>query len=77
LDHELTEIKAVPISTKMVSHLVIIKSQQQERQCIDKVQAEKKQAGRFIIATNELDIEALSSENLLHIYKKEQRRAEF
>lgn len=78
LYHELTEIKTEAILTKDKNgeDYCYYQVRATISQCQDKVESEKKQAGRFIIATNQLDIEALNSERMLEIYKKEQQGIE-
>ena len=44
--------------------------------CADRILPERKQAGRFIVATNVLDKEVLSSEDLLVTYKNGQQSVE-
>jgi len=44
--------------------------------CSEKVEPLKKQAGRFVLATNVLDIEALTSGKMLYTYKNKQQSVE-
>ncbi|MBC6475711.1 MAG: hypothetical protein GDA48_25295 [Hormoscilla sp. GM102CHS1] len=45
-------------------------------ECIEQVQDKKNQAGRFFLATNQLDKLALNPERMLQIYKNEQQEVE-
>lgn len=78
LYHELTDIKTKYISTKSEKGKSSCHYQVQATisQCIEKLQDKKNQAGRFILATNQLDKLALNSEKMLSTYKNEQQKVE-
>lgn len=79
--HRLTEIEAVEVVLKKdeggkVSEIYEYKVEATVTVCEDKIQPERRKAGRFIVATNLLDEERLSSEEMLVTYKNGQQSVE-
>ena len=79
--HRLTEIEAIEVLKKKeeqgkLSDIYEYKVEAIVTACEEKIQPEKRKAGRFIVATNVLDKERLSSEEMLVIYKNGQQSVE-
>ena len=75
--HQLTEVKVKEISNKDKGcENYQYKVEANVSTCSERILPERKQAGRFIMATNILDKEAISSEQMLITYKNGQQSVE-
>ena len=73
--HQLTEVKVKEILNKDCENYQY-KVEANVSACSDRILLERKQAGRFIVATNILDKEVVSSEQMLITYKNGQQSVE-
>lgn len=73
--HELTQIQAVVKKDKATEHYEY-KIEAKISACQKKIQSDRKKAGRFILATNVLDKDAVNPEEMLDIYKNGQQSVE-
>jgi len=79
--HRLTEIEAIEAFLKKdeggkISEIYEYKVEATVTVCEERIQPDKRKAGRFIVATNLLDKERLSSEEMLVTYKNGQQSVE-